>query len=173
MNREGRPIESKTYRGLARKSDIWHRGLNEERINKQWNELIQRQDGQYCAWTSAIDQPFTEGPYTITPLKSEYDLYRESLKMSHCVIQYGRQCSNHTSRIFSIGMNGRKIATAEITKNLHRWDTLQAKGPHNHPVSDEVEQLAARIAELYSEKHSTAPERHEKTWMEPATAASL
>ena len=173
MNREGRPVESRTYRGLARKSDLWHRELNEERINRQWNELIQRQNGQYRAWTSAIDQPFTEGPYTITPLKSEYDLYRESLNMNHCVIQYGQQCSNHSSRIFSIRMNGRKLATTQISNTPQGWDPAQTKGPHNHPVSDDLREIAGRIAELYSEKHSAAPERYEKTWMEPARAASL
>ena len=173
MNREGRPVESKTYRGLARKSNLWHRELNEEKINRQWNELIQRQNGQYRAWTSAIDQPFTEGPYTITPLKSEYDLYRESLNMNHCVIQYGQQCSNHSSRIFSIRMNGRKLATTQISNTPQGWDPAQTKGPHNHPVSDDLREIAGRIAELYSEKHSAAPERYEKTWMEPARAASL
>lgn len=154
---EGNPINSTTLKGLAKRSEQWHRQLREEPIRHQWEQTLARQNNKYLAWTSLVGPTHLEG-FSITPLTTQKDLYEESKALGHCVITYGERCANGKSRIFSIRNNGKNIATSEISPNLSGWTPVQTRGPHNHPVDQRVYEAMQQVAHLYNEADQLTPQ---------------
>ena len=151
INRKPARINSTTWRGLCKASDAWHRDVTRTPIIETWNYIIHQQKGFYQAWHTALEQ-YNEGEYTITPLSSEYDLYQESLNMEHCVIGYGSRCAQGRSRIFSIAdANGNKLATTELRPQVNTWIPVQTRGKRNHPVSENIQEIAQKVARHYQE----------------------
>ena len=163
---ENRPVNSKTYRGLVKKSTAWHHNMSAGPTRRQWIETLSRQQNMYQAWASAISAPFEDGEYTVRPLSNEKDLYVESLWMKHCVMGYGEQCSENKSRIFSVEKNGKKLATAEIQIQNHQWKQTQTRGPHNNYSQGEILDVIDRTAKAYQAEYEKAPARYKKKWKE-------
>ena len=163
---EGIQVASTSYRGLSEKSERWHREISANRMRRQWIDMMTRQGNQYRVWTSAITQPIRDREYTITPLCSEHDLYQESIRMEHCVISYGPNCADQTSRIFSVERNGKRLATSEIRLNGDEWQEAQTRGPHNHPVNPEITEVMKRTARRYNQEYHRSPEEFRKFWHE-------
>ena len=167
MSTEDIPVLSKSYGGLLKKSDLWHRQITNERTHRKWAHLMDQQNNQYRSWSSTISEPTEDQGYTIVPLTSEKALYQESLDMEHCVIDYGSQCARNQSRIFSIHKDGKKLATSEICLTMDQgWKENQTRGPHNHPVDDQVVDVMKRTARRYALEYSKSPDRHQETWYE-------
>ena len=162
INRKPARINSTTWRGLCKASNTWHRDLRRTPIIETWNYIIHHQEGFYQAWHTELEQ-YSHGKYTVTPLSSEYDLYQESLDMEHCVIGYGARCAQGRSRIFSIAdTKGDKLATTEIRPHAHTWTPVQTRGKRNHPVSEDIQELAQRVALHYQE---TCQEEQPSWWV--------
>ena len=154
MSRDNGPvIRSTTWAGLRRRSEEWHRQLQEDPINRQWKNTLAGQDNMYQAWHSCLGRTDMNG-LTIIPLTSQKDLYEESLAMSHCVIGYGDQCASGQSRIFSIRSGDKRIATGEIRPNGRGWTESQTRGPRNHAVSNQVKEAMDTVAEMYTKAAS-------------------
>ena len=166
MSSIGREITSTSFQGLTERSRLWHREMAARPTRRQWIRMLAEQDNRYRAWASAISEPFEDGEYTVTPLTSEKDLYHESEQMKHCVIGYGDNCTRNNSRVFSIKAAGRNVATMEIQPGpgSQGWRPNQVRGPHNHPVTDEIMAVANRTAEKYSQEYPASPTAYRKTW---------
>ena len=168
LARQGRRIESTTFNGLKKRSELWHREIATAPLHHQWSNILAYQDNTIRTWNSLLG-PTQQGSLTITPLTDEHQLYQESLAMSHCVISYGPQCADGESRIFSVSDGDRKLATAQIRLENQTWIPTQIRGPHNHPVTEQVTQAVDNLALAYTEEHHRAPAgtRHQE-WSVPA-----
>ena len=144
----GDELSHTTWKGLAKASATWHRRLTETPIHLQWQDILQSQDGQYWEWDSVLDTATARG-VTIRPLRSQYDLYLESLQMNHCVIGYGPLCASGTSRIFSVTLNDSHIATSQIAVQNGKWTAVQTRGYRNHPVPDDITAVMQEVADRY------------------------
>ena len=156
----GHELTHTTWKALIKATNRWHRDLDEIPIHHQWQYLLEDQQDQYWEWDSAIVDPVTTREYTVTPLTSEYDLYQESLRMSHCVINYGQPCSSGASRIFSISQHGNHVATSQIAHRNRSWTPIQTKGYRNHPVPDEIIKVMTEIANKYQQALSLPGQGH-------------
>ena len=145
-SRQGREIQSKSWRGLFERAERWHREQNTATYRKQWQEILTRQSGRMSCWdhhlpTDDDGQIIIEvegDTYRVVPLLSQYMLYQESATLDHCVIGYGDQCVSGNTRIFSIReVKGKEPpGTLQIqTSGKEGWRNVQLRGPHNHPVS--------------------------------------
>ena len=114
MARNHQEVRSRTWRGILRRSNEWHQTMRAGPTLRQWDGILQAQEGRYLAWNSAIEEPLQDRGYTITPLTSQEQLKQESLRMEHCVIHYGDRCASGQSRIFSVTLGDRAVATMEI-----------------------------------------------------------
>ena len=154
-------IESTTWTGLKKATNRWHRQLREQYIEQEWKDLLQRQEGLYKAWNTALGE-HRDGDHTVTPLSTEYDLYQESLRMAHCVINYGSTCAKGSSRIFSIHEDGKRVATTQI-QNIHgTWAPVQTRGYRNSDVDESIHELARRVAHRYQQAWN--PEKAQHAW---------
>ena len=164
MTNLGRTINSRSHQGLLDKARVWHRQISRAQTTRDWLQLLDNGNNHYRAWKSAISQPIKQGEYTVTPLTSEMDLYHESLRMNHCVIGYGNHCTSNASRIFSVSKNAETVATSEIQLSDDGWKPVQTRGPHNHPVEQEIIDLMEKVAEIYTNEYLTSPETYSEVW---------
>ena len=164
MTSMGKTINSRSHQGLMKKARIWHRQISRRRTINDWLQILDNGNNHYRAWKSAISQPIKQGEYTVTPLTSEMDLYHESLRMNHCVIGYGNPCTSNASRIFSVSKNGETVATSEIRFSDDGWKPVQTRGPHNHPVEQEIIDLMKQVAQGYTQEYQQDPEHWAETW---------
>ena len=155
---EGVTITATTWGGAARAARQWHQGINRRWIQNQWDQLMARQRGKILTWSSALPSTNIEGRQAV-PLTSQEDLHQESLRMNHCVIQYGHQCAQGLSRTFSLKSQNRSIATIELTREAAGWVATQVRGPHNIQVNPHIQDLANQLADLYTRAHREANSR--------------
>ena len=153
MSAAGQRIASTTWGGLHKAQERWHRKLRETQMARTWQEMMGRSSGEYQCWNSLVESHQT-GELTTQSLKSEYELYRESEAMEHCVIGYGTQCSKGRSRVFRI-MDGEKhIGTGEISLESGQWIPVQTRGKHNHRLGREAEEAMEQTATAYNQEWS-------------------
>ena len=164
MNLQSLPIRSTTWNGILQASDRWHRQLRTEEIQYRWRTTIELRQGWYYAWSSAMGET-NIGEYTITPLTDEKQLLEESTHMDHCVFDYASTCARGGSRIFSIALRGRKVATCQLRQDQHGdWKIAQTRGPHNDPVSDDINKLTAQIPRLYEQASNSREPGNSTYW---------
>ncbi len=164
MCQEQTPIRSRTFQGLIRRSARWHQQILEETIRQRWENTIQAQDGRYHAWNSLIGESMENG-ITVTPLSDEKMLLEEAAAMNNCVYSYGEQAAQGRIRIFSIRINGKNAATAEIVRGPggNTWNLAQVQGPWNHPAGQEIQDIAQEITAQYRKAWDEKPEH--RSWM--------
>ena len=153
MSAAGQRITSTTWGGLNKAQEKWHRKLRETKMAKRWQEMMSRSNGEYHCWNSLVEGHQT-GEFTTQSLTSEYQLYRESEAMEHCVISYGAQCSNGKSRVFRIMDREKHVGTGEITLENGQWTPVQTRGRHNHRLSRGAEEAMEETATAYNEEWS-------------------
>ena len=71
--------------------------------------------------------------------------------MQHCVGTYDNTCIRGSSRIFSLRSETHTLATTQLTLTSGHWTAVQTRGPHNHPATKAIRQLAKDLAALYQE----------------------
>lgn len=152
---------------------------NRERFNKQWTlerahaeseewhrviKSLSAAEGFEKKWGFSFDAPIEYHPLPdaatyngleFVALRSAKDLYIEHLEMHHCVDTYFEDVARRRSWIYSIRMDGRRIATVQFTKGaglntrtqeyirLANFGRLplafqQVQGPGNTPVPQYV-----------------------------------
>ena len=145
-------IHASTWSGLRRRSEQWH--FARHRHGAAWRSLKEaarirsQRDTPPVCWDSAVGTTEIRD-HTVVPLTDEDQLIQESLHMGHCVYQYAPRCAEN-SRIFSIQRDGNNLATAELALVQNRWEPVQAQGPDNSRVSQEIEEVTKELAELYN-----------------------
>ena len=153
MSAAGQRIASTTWGGLSKAQERWHRKLKETQMARRWQEMMGRSSGEYQCWNSLVEGHRT-GELTTQSLNSEYDLYRESEAMEHCVIGYGTQCSRGRSRVFRIMDGDQHIGTGEIALENGQWVPVQTRGKHNHRLGREAEEAMEQTATAYNQEWS-------------------
>ena len=151
-------IKSTTWRGLTRAAQAWHREMETISSQRRWQDILERRDGQYLAWTTPLDET-SAGGLAIIPLRSEHDLYQESLAMLHCVIIYGDRCARGESCILSIREDGERVATGEINLTSEGWRESQTTTRRNHQAPSEFIQAVRKAAELCNQAPQPSPNR--------------
>ena len=153
MSAAGQRITSTTWGGLNKAQERWHRKLRETQMASRWQEMMSRSNGEYQCWNSLVEGHQT-GEFTTQSLTSEYQLYRESEAMEHCVISYGTQCSKGRSRVFRIMDREKHIGTGEIALENGQWTPVQTRGKHNHRLGREAEEAMEQTATAYNREWS-------------------
>ena len=146
----GQEVKATTWNGLLKATEAWHRRLRERAMERQWQEILSESGGTYLCWNSLVDTRQAD-ELTITALTTEYDLYRESEALQHCVIRYGPNCAQGESRIFRISKGESHLGTGEIVLEGNTWTQRQTQGRRNHPLGQETREAMENIAEAYTE----------------------
>ena len=89
--------------------------------------------------------------FLAVPLTSEYDLFQESLKMHHCVVGYGRICTEGYSRIFTLSKEGKPAATTQLRFAEGRWQPVQTRSYYNGDPPPGADHAARALADAYNE----------------------
>ena len=98
-------------------------------------------------------------------LNSARDLYLEGKEMVHCVYSYMNQVANKTSGIYSIRIDGKRVATMEIKRKADgEIYCPQVYGKRNSRVAPGVDILAGRFIDLVEikSKASRPPEQYKR-----------
>ena len=152
-------VRARTWGGLLKRSDRWHRDMAHQRLDQQRLKLLAK--GPVVCWNSLV--PATEiGEVRLTPLTSPLDLVSEGTTMSNCVASYSRQCAEGNSRIFHLETDHGLTATCEIMPS-EKSVVMQTLGKRNRSISARSLLTAANeIARAYSKawKESPESERH-------------
>ena len=157
------PIRSRTWNGLLKKAERWHRQRADQQFEERRQHYLERSGGIFHAWNSLVDVT-THRNLEAVPLSNEQDLIRESIRMRHCVDGFGSQCAEGNSRIFAIRDSESKtsVATGEITIYEESWSIRQVKSYRNAPAPEEAVQLMRDVNVKYNLRYSELPppERH-------------
>ena len=163
------PLRSKTWRGLLRAQDAWHREISHQVVHDSWTRGLKSHRNRCRTWESALPET-TIQDIDFVPLCDEQELHRESLHLKHCVYQYGPDCAAGTSRIFSARRGGRRLATIELAPRTHRWLPSQVRAHHNQQPPPEVWEASRLLARLYTRAVAQQPHR-DPGWMKVQHAA--
>ena len=150
LAQDRQPLWTRSWKRALRLAIQWHRQTTQEARVRQWENIMRSRESGPLRWESCLTGPVRIDGMTFTPLCSEEELRDESARMNHCVIHYGEQCHAGHSRIFSVQKDAKPLATLEINPGPGgTWQTAQLRGPHNHPVAQEVQNAAQHLAQLY------------------------
>jgi len=100
---------------------------------------------------------FTEGPITITPIQSVYQLKEESDALKHCAFE-NRYHDKENSLLLSAHVNNTAIETIEVS--LERMKIIQARGfnneasKYNSVIVDLVKKNINQIKKAYRKKEN-------------------
>ena len=156
---------SRTLGGLRKASARWHRDLDQQLIQAQWDQKLVGTGGAYQAWNSLVNSYEQEG-YVFTALTDEAQLTAEALAMNHCVSGYGPRCADASSRVFRISREGRHLGTAELFHQAPGdWIPSQVNGPRNHPMDPGAHAAAQQLALEYSKAEAQARPACHTNWI--------
>ena len=140
--------ESRTWAGLTRAADRWR----EERTREQEQEDFLRKVNQVggCSHWNSLVAGAIIGPYIFQALTSEYDLLLEGQRQRHCVFQYAGYCAEHTTRIFTVFKEGRRVATTAVNY-VHRrgWVDSETHGRRNSRVEPGMLEAVGTLCKIY------------------------
>ncbi len=168
MERDQEEMTARTWKGLMRRSERWHRERLQAQNRNARDKLLRESGGTQRAWDSCIGNEITLNGLVLHHLGSQLDLISEGSAMRHCCATYDGRCIQGTSRIFSIQEDGRRIATGEISLDGDAWKNRQNQGPDNSRPPEQAKNAMLSAARLY-QKAWQAGKRHQ-TWVEPAGA---
>ena len=155
----GSTLTSRTRNGLRKRTERWHREMNQRQLRHQWEATMSERDGWLHAWNSLLPQTQVDG-ITCIPLTDEEQLFQESVRMAHCVFSYGPRAAQGQSRLFTLERDGRPVATLEITPDGDGWAASQMRAYRNHPVDPRVQQAGEQLAQRYSQAWREKPNHH-------------
>ena len=142
---------------FMRQQKIWHE-QERQRRDKEWQEKQEQLkiEREKIKWTSLIGEcsiKVDKEYYLIVPLTNWYELSVEGQEMHHCVASYSQNCIKDKSRIFSIRLKDKKMATTEITGSREKdgeWHLNQVRGPCNAVVSEDVTKVSEALCVEYN-----------------------
>ena len=114
------------------------RALDESRVWERRIELaVMLRSAPRIAW---LEGAVVNG-YEFVPLDTVEEFLAESAAMNNCLDQYGEQLALGMNRVYSIRLNGKRIADIEI--GGHNDDAtvpaiVQLRGPRNHRVGPHI-----------------------------------
>ena len=150
MSQQERPIQSRTWKGLARRSREWHRRRALERDQMELERRVREQGGRQQAWNSLVEDLEGPGRLEVKHLGNQRELILEGSAMRHCAGGYDQRCIQGTSRVFSLRREGQSIATGEITLEPRGWSIAQVRGPRNGPAPQEARDALEEVCRQYN-----------------------
>ena len=100
-------------------------------------------------WSIGVE-PYSDGRIDLIEIGNSVALAEEGKQMRHCVGGYTSQCMNGTSVIWSLRINGNRVATAELRRvngDGDEWYVNQLAGYQNGRYTTEIREAAERLAE--------------------------
>jgi hypothetical protein len=126
-----------TWEKAKQESDLWHDQIANMEISGPGIDV----EADYGFWPDEIEID----EFTFVALRSGRQLMLEGRRMKHCVGSYIRDVMKGFSRIYSVRIEAKRVATIEFRDGR----LAQAKGPCNRPVSKAVlSAIADFIAEI-------------------------
>ena len=114
-------------------------------LSHDWHEAVA---ANMTGPNLALPDPWCEGDtingYTITPLTTSADLYREGKTMHNCVGTYVENIRFGGCYIFSVTKNGARTATVELVNNEGRPELAQVRAPCNATADRQVKRAVRR-----------------------------
>ncbi|MCX5495793.1 PcfJ domain-containing protein [Kaistia dalseonensis] len=125
------------------------------RLDQRWS--LERASSHLAAWRKALERemgatastPVDYGPlplesevdgYRFIALRTQYALHAEGRDMNHCVASYYPKVEAGLSRIYSMRLDNRAIATLEIGPDFGgTYHIVQIRGPGNGQPAPEVD----------------------------------
>ena len=165
LNRQGQAPTSKTWRGLVKSAERYHREINEQRVREDWERKLRTSNGRHSAWNSLLEE-FEHQGFTFTAVNSEKKLYMEGAAMRHCVYGYGTSCAQGRTRIFSLIKDGEHTGTTELASQDKRiWKNVQTRGHMNAELPADAHAAADALAGAYTAlARKAAEEDRHRTW---------
>ena len=111
----------------------------------------QAADGSRVRWGTGI-APYVDGRVDLIELTTPAALAEEGSVMHHCVGGYSNECASGRSVIWSLRIDGHRVATAELEPPAAvdgRWKVKQLAGVRNRAPTPEIREIAARLAERH------------------------
>lgn len=123
MSMKGRSLEN-----LINESEAWHMRIQKER-GKHYLDWKPQDIEEFKKEEKAGDKT---NLWTMEELINSKQLESEGSAMKHCVASYKYACHQKRASIWSLKLNGLRVATIEV--NLHQKAIVQAKGKSNAKV---------------------------------------
>lgn len=148
------------------------------RMHEEWNQQlrargVQNAPGSAKRWRSLVDRDRMDN-MEARELVSARELFEEGSAMHHCVSSYSSQCAAGGSRIVSLGIDGARVSTLELSpmdskgqrlpavdfddvasrRKVARWSVVQHRGKCNAHLSDRPSLVA--FGETIAERASKA-----------------
>lgn len=135
-------LKGVTWASLRRRAHAWHKAL-----------LITVDPATDVHWLALLPQ-HQVGAFVAVELDSGYLLAEEGLEQRHCIGTYVNACSSGASRVFSLRLSGRRMATIELQRSHgDAWRMVQIRGKANSVVNDAATvQAGEALALAYSTK---------------------
>jgi hypothetical protein len=126
-----------TWEKAKQESDLWHDQIANMEISGPNIDV----EADYGFWPDEIEID----EFTFVALRSGRQLMLEGRRMKHCVGSYIRDVMKGFSRIYSVRIEAKRVATVQFSEQR----LAQAKGPCNRPVSKAVgEAIGKFISEI-------------------------
>jgi hypothetical protein len=128
-----------------------------QRAQQRWHVELTKKNGErefFNAFGKAFDALIDYAPFPLTASINGYDfdalntgeaIFTEGIIMHHCVSSYSRQVLYGQSRLFSIRLGEKRVATAEYAMRRGRYRLAQIKGPCNAAVVAPVQNAAHKF----------------------------
>ena len=147
-----RPITARSWRGLLKNAERWHRRIIEENKERQRLQTLLRNSGLYRNWKSALPALSLPDGFIAVPADDEGTLGELGRIMNNCVGSYAERCLTHNTRIYQVRLEDGQPAhgvTCELSAARNgEWLAVQVAGANNRaPTGKESEacrELAAR-----------------------------
>lgn len=135
-----------TWNWIWRAQQDWHA----EMLAAEADAGAKAKKGRVVSWESPLGS-FSEGEWSAIELTSGAALSEEGSEMRHCVSSYASKCKRGESRILSIRLSGRRVATLELAPfegsskvaydratEAAQWRIAQNRGQFNAQVDDKA-----------------------------------
>ncbi len=152
-------------RGLDRLlEDFWYQKMSLECAASECRYWLQEHIQEYISGDEEILDPWLAPQkvmkHDFIPLYNQKELTEEGRLMNHCVGSYFEDIIGNTSRIFSVRLKGRHVATVEVCpkfSNPAHVEINEFKGNSNADVPKKVRHVTDYWLGLFNNRPNPAP----------------
>jgi hypothetical protein len=109
------------------------------KLSADWHEAVAaNMDGPDFAFPAPWFPAAKLGDYELMPIESSAELYREGSAMHHCVGTFASEVRCGHFCIFSIRLDGERVATLSLFRSNNRAELAELRGPCNAPEPKEI-----------------------------------
>ena len=163
-----RPITARSWRGLLKNADRWHRRIIEENKERQRLQTLLRNSGLYRNWKSALPASNLPDGFIAVPADDEGTLSELGRIMNNCVGSYAERCLTHNTRIYQVRRENEPPArgiTCELSAAGNgEWQAAQVAGANNRAPTGKESEACRELAARYGQaRRSMGQKRHDQS----------